>query len=146
NQKQRLTQRPMVTWSSRLTPGPPLGRNAAFRVMLNGLPATCGGGHFITVALRRTREFIPTFPGRTGMNRREFLETGAAGLATSMVGAHVALAAQREPYRVGLIGCGWYGKSDLFRLIQVAPVEVVSLCEVDKHMLDGAAEMVSQRQ
>jgi len=33
--------------------------------------------------------------------------------------------------RVGLIGTGWYGKCDLFRLIQVAPVEVVALCDVD---------------
>jgi predicted dehydrogenase len=45
-----------------------------------------------------------------------------------------------------LIGAGWYGKSDLFRLIQVAPVEVVALCDVDKNMLQGAATMVSQRQ
>ncbi len=48
--------------------------------------------------------------------------------------------------RVGLIGCGWYGKCDLFRLIQVAPVEVVSLCDVDKKMLAEAAEMVAARQ
>lgn len=48
--------------------------------------------------------------------------------------------------RVGLIGTGWYGKTDLLRLIQVAPVEVVSLCDVDRNMLAGAAEIVSQRQ
>ena len=48
-----------------------------------------------------------------------------------------------EPKRVGLIGSGWYGKCDLFRLIQVAPVEVVSLCDVDKKMLAEAAEMVA---
>src|SRR5205814_4894495 len=51
-----------------------------------------------------------------------------------------------KPLRVGLIGCGWYGKADLFRLIQVAPVEVVSLCDVDKKMLAEAAEMVAARQ
>lgn len=51
-----------------------------------------------------------------------------------------------KPYRVGLIGTGWYGKSDLFRLIQVANVEVVSLCDVDQHMLAEAAQLVSQRQ
>jgi predicted dehydrogenase len=45
-----------------------------------------------------------------------------------------------------MIGCGWYGKCDLFRMIQVAPVEVVSLCDVDKKMLSEAADMVSQRQ
>jgi hypothetical protein len=48
--------------------------------------------------------------------------------------------------RVGLIGTGWYGKCDLFRLIQVAPVEVVSLCDVDAKMLSEAADMVAGRQ
>ena len=47
--------------------------------------------------------------------------------------------------RVGLIGAGWYGKCDLFRLIQVAPVEVVCLCDVDAKMLAAAGEMVVQR-
>jgi predicted dehydrogenase len=47
---------------------------------------------------------------------------------------------------VGLIGCGWYGKADLFRLIQIAPVEVVSLCDVDSQMLADAAEMTATRQ
>jgi predicted dehydrogenase len=78
------------------------------------------------------------------MNRREFLAT-AAGFAA----AGAASAAQyddQKPRRVGLIGSGWYGKSDLLRLIQVAPVEVVSLCDVDKHMLDEAGEIVQSRQ
>src|SRR5207253_10167651 len=48
--------------------------------------------------------------------------------------------------RVGIIGPGWYGKTDLFRLIQVAPVEVVSMCDVDKKMLSDAADAVAQRQ
>src|SRR5690606_23307061 len=84
---------------------------------------------------------------RQMMNRRAALKTGAAGLAAaSMMNAHAFGAADQKTYRVGLIGCGWYGKSDLFRLIQVSPVEVVSLCDVDKRMLEGAAEMVSKRQ
>jgi predicted dehydrogenase len=48
--------------------------------------------------------------------------------------------------RVGLIGTGWYGKSDLLRLVQVAPVEVVSLCDVDKQMVSDAADLVATRQ
>jgi len=80
------------------------------------------------------------------MNRRQFLKTSAAGVAASMLGGYFAHAADEKSYRVGLIGTGWYGKSDLFRLIQVSPVEVVSLCDVDKHMLSGAGEMVAQRQ
>jgi predicted dehydrogenase len=80
------------------------------------------------------------------MNRREVIKTGVAGLATSMLGGHLAHAAEQKSYRVGLIGCGWYGKSDLFRLIQVSPVEVVSLCDPDKQMLADAAERVATRQ
>ncbi len=81
------------------------------------------------------------------MNRREILKTGVAGLTTSIVGNyHVANSAESKTHRVGLIGCGWYGKSDLFRLIQVAPVDVVALCDPDARMLDGAAKMVADRQ
>jgi predicted dehydrogenase len=80
------------------------------------------------------------------MNRRSFLQASAAGLAwSSLKGAALALADQ-PPKRVGLIGSGWYGKADLFRLIQVAPVEVVSLCDVDRKMLAEAAEMTASRQ
>src|SRR5262249_15239270 len=81
-----------------------------------------------------------TFPDHimSAMDRRQFLSTSTASLAA-------ALAAEK-PKRVGLIGCGWYGKCDLFRLIQVSPVEVVSLCDVDKKMLAQAADLVSTRQ
>ena len=48
--------------------------------------------------------------------------------------------------RVGIIGPGWYGKCDLIRLIQVAPVEVVSMCDVDKRMLTEAADIIQARQ
>ena len=80
------------------------------------------------------------------MNRRQFIKTTGAGLAASAFGVHVAGADRPKSYRVGLIGTGWYGKSDLWRLIQVAPVEVVSLCDVDRHQLKGAADMAAQRQ
>src|SRR5687768_12357684 len=79
------------------------------------------------------------------MNRRDFVKAGAAGLALSALNGYAAeLAGQKK--RVGLIGAGWYGKCDLFRLIQVAPVEVVSLCDVDKKMVAEAADMVASRQ
>jgi predicted dehydrogenase len=80
------------------------------------------------------------------MNRRHFLQAGAAGLAMSSTAAYAQDLADQKPKRVGLIGCGWYGKVDLFRLIQVAPVEVVSLCDVDRRMLNEAADMVAGRQ
>jgi predicted dehydrogenase len=79
------------------------------------------------------------------MNRRKFLQLGAAGLALSAMGTYAADFADQKK-RVGLIGTGWYGKCDLLRLIQVAPVEVVSLCDVDKRMLAEAADIVASRQ
>src|SRR3954451_19321382 len=90
--------------------------------------------------------FDPNSCQKEGMNRREFLQVGAAGAALSAIGSYAAEIADQKPKRVGLIGTGWYGKADLFRLIQVAPVEVVSLCDVDKRMLADAAEMVASRQ
>jgi len=83
------------------------------------------------------------------MDRRQFLQTSAFGLAaaasaTPAQGATPPVDTKKR--RVGLIGCGWYGKSDLFRLIQVSPVEVVSLCDVDSQMLSQAADMVAARQ
>lgn len=80
------------------------------------------------------------------INRRAFLKTASASLAFSALGAYGVELVNRKPKRVGLIGTGWYGKSDLFRLMQVAPVEVVSVCDVDKQLLSEAAGMVAQRQ
>jgi len=82
------------------------------------------------------------------MNRREFLKAGAGAAAAAMTlgGGYVAHAADQKTYRVGLIGPGWYGKNDVFRLIQVAPVEVVSVCDPDKKMLAEAAELIASRQ
>ena len=80
------------------------------------------------------------------MNRRQFLSSGAAlAVASSRLGRYAEALAD-TPLRVGLIGTGWYGKADLFRLIQVAPVEVVSLCDVDSAMLADAAQQVAGRQ
>ena len=80
------------------------------------------------------------------ISRRHFLKAASASLALSALGSDALDIIHQKPKRVGLIGTGWYGKSDLFRLLQVAPVEVVSLCDVDKQMLAEAATMVSQRQ
>lgn len=86
------------------------------------------------------------------MDRRAFLtKAGAAGLGfaalnSGLLSPGVHAAPRTAPLRTALVGCGWYGKADLLRLIQVAPVEVVGLCDVDSAMLSDAATIVSQRQ
>jgi predicted dehydrogenase len=79
------------------------------------------------------------------MYRRDFLKKGAAAIAVSGLPSNAEQLAETRK-RVGLIGAGWYGKTDLFRLIQVAPVDVVSLCDVDSRMLSDAAAQVASRQ
>jgi predicted dehydrogenase len=79
------------------------------------------------------------------MHRRDFLKQSAAAFAVANLPVYAQQLADMKK-RVGLIGTGWYGKTDLLRLIQVAPVEVVSLCDVDRKMLAEAAEIVSTRQ
>ncbi len=82
------------------------------------------------------------------MNRRQFLLRGGLGATGLLLASRHVFADEFAEVRkrVGLIGTGWYGKTDLLRLIQVAPVEVVSLCDVDKRMVAAAADLVATRQ
>ncbi len=80
------------------------------------------------------------------MHRRDFLRNSSALLAMSTINANGMNLFNAASRRVALIGSGWYGKSDLFRLIQVAPVEVTAICDVDENHLNQAATMVSERQ
>src|SRR3982074_3166411 len=91
---------------------------------------------------RKPRQIAAPF----NINRRRFLQTASASVALSALGADALDIVNGKPKRVGLIGAGWYGKSDLWRLVQVAPVEIVSICDVDKQMLAGAVDIASQRQ
>ncbi|HTE08797.1 MAG TPA: Gfo/Idh/MocA family oxidoreductase, partial [Flavitalea sp.] len=80
------------------------------------------------------------------IHRRTLLKGATASLALAAINASgMQVFNPAKIYRVGLIGTGWYGKSDLFRLIQVAKIEVVALCDVDRHQLEAAAKMVKAR-
>ena len=102
-------------------------------------------------------------------NRRDFMKRSAAyaaassfvSLSSAAARAQAPAMAQHGTYslperfdedladfkpRVALIGCGWYGKCDLSRMLQVAPVEVVGVCDVDQRLLEEAADTVAERQ
>jgi len=84
---------------------------------------------------------------QSSIHRRQFIRNTSAALALAAFRpGKLNFLSDAPTRRVALIGTGWYGKSDLFRLIQVAPVDVVALCDPDKHQLDKAADLVSQRQ
>lgn len=74
--------------------------------------------------------------------RRQVIGSAAAALAASSI---PGLAAPRR-WRVGVIGCGWFGMLDSHALMQVAPVEVTALCDVDRRMLEaGSKEVMARR-
>ena len=76
-------------------------------------------------------------------NRRDVVGGLAVlGTATAFAGSTSATAL---PYRVGVVGSGWFGKLDLFTLMQVAPVEPVALCDVDRTMLEDAGAQTMAR-
>jgi predicted dehydrogenase len=81
------------------------------------------------------------------LNRREFLKGSTALMSMASFGLlGMDFKDRKGPLQVALIGTGWYGKSDLFRLIQVADLEVVGLCDVDSIQLAEAGRLVSTRQ
>ncbi len=80
------------------------------------------------------------------IHRRQFIRNTSAALALAAFKPYDLQFFSDAPLRrVALIGTGWYGKSDLFRLMQVAPVDVVALCDVDQHLLQEASRLVAQR-
>ncbi|MEN9949427.1 MAG: hypothetical protein RLY85_179 [Bacteroidota bacterium] len=79
-------------------------------------------------------------------SRRNFFRNSASLLAlASIQRSGLSTWDFEKKRRVALIGTGWYGKSDLFRLMQVAPVEVVGLCDPDKNQLSHAATLIGAR-
>ena len=81
------------------------------------------------------------------LQRRSFIKgTSAALLLAALPAYGMEFFKDEEPKRVALIGTGWYGSSDLYRLIQVANVTVIALCDVDDRHLQNTARIVSQRQ
>jgi predicted dehydrogenase len=79
-------------------------------------------------------------------SRREFIKNSAFLMALTGLGpSGIEDWLYTKKRRVALIGTGWYGKSDLFRLMQVAPIEVVGICDADRNQLSEAATWIRER-
>lgn len=84
------------------------------------------------------------------IDRREFL--GAAAVAVSGAslgtGAESTSRPRSDParLRLGLIGCGNYGMTDVRAAFKSGDVEIVALCDVDSQHLAQAATAVQKRQ
>src|SRR5690606_701292 len=101
--------------------------------------ATAGTLRYLPAAQDRATLPIP-------MHRRRFLGVAASAAALAAVPSYAWQIAADRPKSVALLCTGWYGKADLLRLVQVAPVEVVSLADVDSTLVAQAADIVASRQ
>ena len=77
------------------------------------------------------------------MDRRTFLQASSAGLGLGVLNPGLFAAAQAAPLRVALIGCGWYGKADLLRLIQVSPGNLITAQTVVTTVQDSSQILVN---
>jgi predicted dehydrogenase len=78
-------------------------------------------------------------------DRRDVLKVVAGAAAAAAIADAARAQAPARPYRVGVIGAGWFGKLNLNALMQVAPVEAVALCDVDRRMLEEARALTRAR-
>jgi predicted dehydrogenase len=82
------------------------------------------------------------------LNRRQFLGTTAAA-ALAQLGSRAAdapISATPRPLKLGLIGCGGYGLTNLRAALKAGGVEVVALCDVDRAQLEKCAAEVEKLQ
>jgi len=82
------------------------------------------------------------------MNRRTFLGTAAIGtLAINGLASRSPAGESNQPkIRLGLIGCGGYGLSDVRAAFKVGGVEVIALCDADAQHLEDSANQVEKSQ
>lgn len=80
------------------------------------------------------------------MNRRNFLGAAAAGTLALNSLLPPASAADQAKLRLGVIGCGNYGMTDVRAAFKAGGVEVAALCDVDSQHLAEAAAAVEKAQ
>ena len=79
----------------------------------------------------------------TRTNRRTFIQTAAATSLAIGAAPSIHAASKGKKYRTVLIGSGWWGKNILREAMAVGNCQVVALADVDRDVLETAAEEVS---
>ncbi len=77
------------------------------------------------------------------VTRRSFLAASAAATATLAAPAVHGIERNKK-YRTALVGSGWWGMNILRTAIASSAIEPTALCDVDRNLLDPAAEEVEK--
>ena len=77
------------------------------------------------------------------LSRRNFIKAGAA--ASAAIAFPYVLGAEKDKkYRVALIGTGWWGMNIAREVIKNSDCKIVAMCDVDKNILDPAADEIEK--
>lgn len=85
------------------------------------------------------------------LSRRRFIASTAGSAGVALLAQRPATAADTpgtagRRLRLGLIGCGWYGRVDVQAAFKVGGVEVVAICDVDQAHLDATVAEIEKLQ
>jgi predicted dehydrogenase len=80
------------------------------------------------------------------MNRRTFVSSLAMAGAAVASSPRLFADAAKPRLKVAVIGAGWYGGVNLGVLARCAPIEVVSLCDPNRRMLERTLKQVAKLQ
>jgi predicted dehydrogenase len=80
------------------------------------------------------------------MNRRTFVSSLAVAGAAVATNPRLFSAEKKQPVRIGVIGVGWYGGVNLGVFARCAPVEFVSLCDVNRRSLEKTLALIAKFQ
>jgi predicted dehydrogenase len=80
------------------------------------------------------------------IHRRRFLGAAAAGTLAVNGFVHNSPAADQAKLKLGLIGCGNYGMTDVKAAFKAGGVEVAALCDVDSQHLTASATDIEKMQ
>ena len=78
------------------------------------------------------------------MTRRTFLASLSAAAGVALTGPLLRGGERKKPYRVALIGSGWWGMNILTAAIESGTVVPVALADVDENQIRPAAERVEK--
>jgi len=82
------------------------------------------------------------------MNRRKFIGATVAGTMTmtTMLSKGSKGATGTDKIKMGLIGCGGYGNSDVRAAFKAGGVEIIALCDIDSEHLESSADRIEKMQ
>ncbi len=78
------------------------------------------------------------------VNRRKFIQSGAAASLIGSAPAALFSSSPSKKYKTALIGSGWWGMNILGEAMKSGECKVVALCDVDQRFLNPAAERVEK--